>query len=154
MNGTKCKRYFGRPTTKFLLDRLGLGVCNDLRNKTHDRRPFIACGKKRGAKCMKVDQRMYQIACSFPALVFKGVERGDISGISPDGFCDGKLYDFLSRGRGGAWSAGEVLIIEFLLNLYDPYEYKAFNFGRALNVLDQRNMEACMKAAIRVYYAG
>lgn len=65
---------------------------------------------------MKADQRMYQIACSFPALVFNGVERGDIPGISPDGFCDGKLHDFLYHGRGGAWSAGEVLIIEFLLS--------------------------------------
>jgi hypothetical protein len=95
--------------------------------------------------------RMYQIACSLPALRRKGVEQGDIPGIQPDGFHDGQLHDFLYQGSGGAWRSGEVLILQFLLDLYDPYEYKAFNFGRALFVLDQRNMAACINAARRYY---
>jgi hypothetical protein len=94
---------------------------------------------------------IYRIACTIPVLTFKGVERGDIPGIAPDGFCAAELHNFLYHGRGGVWSSGEVLILEFLLNLYDPYEYKAFNFGRALNVLDPRNLTACLKAAVQYY---
>jgi hypothetical protein len=98
-----------------------------------------------------VTDRIYRIACTFPALSFKGVERGNIPGIAPEGFCADALHDFLYHGRGGAWSSGEVLILQFLLNLYDPYEYKAFNLGRALFVLDQWNMSACIKAAVQYY---
>ena len=35
------------------------------------------------------DRRMFEIACSFPALKFKGVEDGHIPGISLDDFHDG-----------------------------------------------------------------
>jgi hypothetical protein len=95
--------------------------------------------------------RIYRIACTFRALTFKGVERGDIPGINPDGFCAGELHDFLYHGGGGLWSSGEVLILQFLLNLHDPHEYKAFNFGHALNVLDSGHMTACIKAAVQYY---
>ena len=95
--------------------------------------------------------KIYRIACTFPALTRKGVAGGDIPGISPDGFCADELHDFLYHGGGGAWSSGEVLILQFLLNLYDPYEYKAFNLGRALIVLDPDNMTACINAAMRHY---
>jgi hypothetical protein len=95
--------------------------------------------------------RMYKIACSLPALRRKGVEHGDIPGIRPDGFYDLQLYEFVYQGSGGAWSSDQILLLEFLLNLYDPYEYKAFNFGRALFVLDQGNMAACIDAAMRYY---
>jgi hypothetical protein len=95
--------------------------------------------------------RIYRIACTFPALSFKGMQRGNIPGIGPDGFCAGELHDFLYNGGGGLWSSGEVLILQFLLNLYDPYEYKAFNFGRALDILDPGHMSACLKAAMQYY---
>jgi hypothetical protein len=58
--------------------------------------------------------RIYRIACTFRALRFKGVERGNIPGIGPDGFCAGELHDFLYNGGGGLWSSGEVLILQFL----------------------------------------
>jgi len=95
--------------------------------------------------------RIYRIACTFRALRFKGVERGNIPGIGPDGFCAGELHEFLCHGGGGLWSSGEVLILQFLLNLYDPYEYKAFNFGRTLDILDPDHMNACLKAAAKYY---
>ena len=41
--------------------------------------------------------KMYRIACTFRALTFKGVERGDIPGIASDGFCAGELHEFLQR---------------------------------------------------------
>ena len=94
--------------------------------------------------------RIYRIACTFRALTFKGVERGDIPGIHPDGFCADELDEFVQR-NGRIWSSGEVLLLEFLLNLYDPHHYTAFNFGRALNVLDPDHMSACLKAAVRYY---
>jgi len=94
--------------------------------------------------------KMYRIACMFRVLTFKGVERGDIPGINPDGFCAAELNEFLQRNS-RIWSSGEVLILQFLLNLYDPYQYTAFNFGRALDVLDPRHMTACLKAAAQYY---
>jgi hypothetical protein len=94
--------------------------------------------------------KMYRIACTFRALTFKGVERGDIPGIAPDGFCADELHEFLQR-KCCVWSSGEILLLEFLLNLYDPDEYKSFNFGRALNVLDPGHMSACLKAAAQYY---
>ena len=94
--------------------------------------------------------KMYRIACTFQALTFKGVERGDIPGINPDGFCADELHEFLQRNC-RVWSSGEVLILEFLLNLYDPDQYKSFNFGRALNILDPGHMSACLKAAVQYY---
>ncbi len=95
--------------------------------------------------------RMYQIACTFPVLGFKGVENGDIPGILPNGFNDKQLHDFLYNDVGGVWSAGEVLVLEFLLNLYDPYEYKDFNVGRAVNVWDRKQMSACLGAIVKFF---
>jgi hypothetical protein len=94
--------------------------------------------------------RIYRIACTFRVLTFKGVERGDIPGINPDGFCADELHEFLQLKR-CIWSSGEVLILQFLLNLYNPYQYTAFNFGRALDVLDPGHMSACLKAAAQYY---
>lgn len=94
--------------------------------------------------------RIYRIACTFRALTFKGVQRGNIPGINPEGFCAGELHEFLQRNC-CVWSSGEVLLLEFLLNLYDPDEYKSFNFGQALNVLDPGHMSACLKAAAQYY---
>jgi hypothetical protein len=65
-------------------------------------------------------ERMYKIACSLAALRRKGVERGDIPGIRPDGFYDLQLHEFVYQSGGGAWRSGEILLLEFLLNLYDP----------------------------------
>ncbi len=62
------------------------------------------------------EKRLYQIACSFPALQFKGVENGHIPGISKDGFYDLELSKYLYQGRGGVLSTGEFLILEALLN--------------------------------------
>jgi hypothetical protein len=44
-----------------------------------------------------------------------------------------------------------MLLLEFLLNLYDPHQYTTFNFGRALEVLDPDHMSACLKAAVQYY---
>jgi hypothetical protein len=37
---------------------------------------------------MTADQRLFEIACSFPALRYKGVEQGHIPGITPTDFYD------------------------------------------------------------------
>jgi len=100
---------------------------------------------------MKVDRRMYQIACSFPALRRKGAEQGDIPGIGPDGFYDIELHDYLYQGGGGALSSGEFLLLEFLLNLYNPHAYPKFNLGRAVRVFDCEHMRQCLHAVVRVY---
>jgi len=110
----------------------------------------IAAERKPGPSNAPTTDRIYRIACTFRALTFKGVERGDIPGISPDSFCADELHEFLQRNC-RVWSSGEVLILEFLLNLYDPYQYTAFNFGRALDVLDPGHMSACIKAAVQYY---
>lgn len=94
--------------------------------------------------------RIYRIACTFRALSFKGVERGNIPGIDQEGFCADKLDEFVQR-KCRIWSSGEVLLLEFLLNLYDPHQYTGFNFGRALEVLDPDHMSACLKAAVQYY---
>lgn len=103
---------------------------------------------------MKVDQRMYRIACSLPALKRKGAVQGDIPGIRPDGFYDIELHDFLYKGGGGALSSGEFLLLEFLLNLYDPDAYPRFNFGRAVQVWDWGHMRPCLQAVIDTYNGG
>ena len=95
---------------------------------------------------MTIDEKMYKIACSFPALQFKGVEDGNIPGISPKDFLDLKLSDYLYRGRGCLLSSGEFLILEFLLNLFSPCIYKEFNLGRAINIWDSEQISACIKA--------
>ncbi len=97
------------------------------------------------------DERLYQIACSFRALQFKGVEQGNIPGITPTVFYDVELADYLYKGRGGALSRGEFILLEFLLNLYSPDIYNKFNFGDALYVLDPCHMQAVIKGASRVY---
>jgi hypothetical protein len=96
------------------------------------------------------DQRLYQIACSFPALQRKGVEHGHIPGITPDDFLDLDLADWLNRG-GQALSHGERLIIEALLNLCNPDLHDQFNLGDALHVLDPDNMRALLNAIVRTY---
>jgi hypothetical protein len=97
--------------------------------------------------------KMYRIACTFPALLLKGVERGAIPGIAPEGFDGDKLHEFLRHGRGRMWNIADVMILDFLLNLYDPSKYKSFNLGWALGLLYQKDMAACLNAAIRHYNA-
>jgi hypothetical protein len=98
-----------------------------------------------------IDKRLYEIACSFPALQFKGVEKGDIPGITATGFFDLDLAEYLYNGRGGALSHGEFLILEALLNLCNPDIHNKFNLGDALHVLDERNMKALLNAIVRTY---
>ncbi len=100
---------------------------------------------------MTSDERLYQIACSFPALQFKGVEQGNIPGISKDGFYDLELADYLYKGRGAALSHGEFLILEALLNLCNSDFHDQFNLGDALHVLDEGNMQALLTAIVRTY---
>ena len=100
---------------------------------------------------MTPDERLYRIACSFPALARKGVAAGDIPGIRPDGFYDLDLANYLYNGPGGALSRGEFIILEALLNLCNPTIHKAFNLGEALHVLDEKNMQALMTAIARTY---
>ena len=97
------------------------------------------------------DERLYKIACSFPALKRKGVEHGDIPGITPKGFYDQKLSNYLYKGDGGVLSSGEFLLLEFLLNICSPDTYNGFNFGNALYVLDSLHLSALVRASARVY---
>ena len=90
-----------------------------------------------------IDEKKYKIACSFSALQVKGVEDGNIPGISPKNFLDLKLSDYLYRGKGGLLSSGEFLILEFLLNLFSPGIYDEFNLGRAINIWDDQQREEC-----------
>ena len=89
---------------------------------------------------MSIDERLYLIACSFPALLNLGIDRGCIPGITPTGFYDGKLAEFLYNGPGGTLSSGEFILLEFLLNLCSPNTYNHFNFGRAVNVLGDNHL--------------
>ncbi len=98
-----------------------------------------------------IDKTMFEIACSIPALQFKGVEKCHIPGITPTDFHDGKLSDYLYNGRGGMLSSGEFMIFEFLLNLFAPYCHNKFNLGDALKTLDPENMNACLKGITRIY---
>ncbi len=100
---------------------------------------------------MTSDERLYRIACSFPALQRKGVAAGDIPGIRSDGFYDLDLANYLYKGPGGAFSRGEFLILEALLNLCNPNVHKDFNLGEALQVLDTKNIQALMTAIVRTY---
>ena len=100
---------------------------------------------------MTSDQRLYEIACSFPALRYKGVEKGRIPGITPTNFYDLDLAEWLYKGRGGVLSHGEFLILEALLNLCNPDLHDQFNLGDALHVLDQDNMQALLNAVVRTY---
>jgi hypothetical protein len=97
------------------------------------------------------EQRLYQIACSFPALKYKGVEEGNIPGITPTDFYDLDLSDYLYKGRGGVLSHGEFLILEALLNLCNPQVHDKFNLGEALRTLDPDNMQALLSAIVRTY---
>ncbi len=100
----------------------------------------------------KTDERLYQIACSFPALRYKGVEQGNIPGITPTDFYDLDLAAWLYKGNGGALSHGEFLILEALLNLCNPDIHDQFNLGDALHVLDEGNMKALLNAIVRTYH--
>ena len=98
-----------------------------------------------------VDERLYQIACSFVALKRKGLESGDIPGIGPQAFYDQTLAEFIYHGPGGCWSSSEILLLEFLLNLYNPTFYPQFNLGEALYVMDPVHMKALLNAMARFY---
>jgi hypothetical protein len=100
---------------------------------------------------MNPDQRLYEIACSIPALRHKGVDKGNIPGITPTDFDDLDLSEYLYKGGGGLLSHGEFLIIEALLNLCNPHRHPRFNLGEALEVLDPDNMQALIKGIARVY---
>ena len=97
------------------------------------------------------DERFYEIACTFPALRKKGVHTGHVPGITPTDFCDLDLANYLYRGRGAGLSNGEFLILEALLNLFNPALHDRFNLGLALQVLDPGNMAALVKAILRTY---
>ena len=97
------------------------------------------------------DERLYQIACSFPALRYKGVAKGDIPGITPTDFYDLDLAAWLYEGDGGVLSHGEFLILEALLNLCNPQLHDKFNLGAALQILDADNMQALCNAIVRTY---
>lgn len=100
---------------------------------------------------MGLEKHFYEIACSFPTMVCKGVEDGDIPGISKNRFCADELAEFVYHGHGGSWSTGEKLVLEFLLNLYNSGAYDRFNLGHAMNVWDPTHMTVCLKALARVY---
>lgn len=97
------------------------------------------------------DERLYKIACSFPALQYKGVEKGGIPGITPTDFFDLDLAAWLYKGEGGLLSHGEFLILEALLNLCNPSMHRRFNLGEALQTLDPDNMQALVNAIVRTY---
>ena len=96
-------------------------------------------------------EMLYEIACSFPALKLKGVHQGGIPGIAADELDDAKLSDYLYKGPGAALSHGEMLILEFLLNLMDPYTHTRFNLGIAMNVLGPKHMKALIAGIVRFY---
>jgi hypothetical protein len=100
---------------------------------------------------MTPDQRLYEIACSFPALRHKGVDKGRIPSITPTDFFDQDLAAWLYEGGGGLLSHGEFLIIEALLNLCNPQLHGRFNLGQALQTLDPDNMQALCNAILRTY---
>jgi len=100
---------------------------------------------------MTSDRRLFEIACSFPALQLKGVANGRIPGITPTDFYDLDLADYLYNGRGGALSHGEFLILEALLNLCNPDLHQRFNLGEAVQILDPNNMQALFNAIARTY---
>jgi len=100
---------------------------------------------------MSYEMLLYEIACSFPALKLKGVHQGGIPGIEADEMDDSKLSDFLYKGSGAALSHGEILILEFLLNLMDPYIHTGFNLGVAMNVLGPKHMRALIDGIVRFY---
>ncbi len=97
------------------------------------------------------DERLYRIACSFPALRHKGVAKGNIPGITPTDFYDLDLSSWLYKGGGGLLSHGEFLILEALLNLCNPSIHDRFNLGEALQTLDPDNMQALFDGIRRTY---
>lgn len=107
--------------------------------------------KERTKPACTDDRRMFEIACSFPALKRKGVAEGRIPGITPDDFHDGQLSDYLYHGPGAGLSTGEIMILEFLLNLYSPACHDKFNLGDAVKILDPDNMTACLAGILRTY---
>ena len=103
---------------------------------------------------MTPTQRFYDIACMFPVMNSKGIKLGDIPGISRDRFSPDDLAGFVYEGPGRVWSTGEKLVIEFLLNLYNPGLFNRFNLGFAMNVWDPVHMSACFKAMAQIYNGG
>ncbi len=100
---------------------------------------------------MTSDERLYEIACSFPALLRKGVEKGAIPGITPTDFYDLDLAAYLYNGPGAGLSHGEFIMLEVLLNLCNPDQHTGFNLGRALQILDPKHMQALLNAIVRIY---
>jgi hypothetical protein len=100
---------------------------------------------------MTPDRRLYEIACSFPALKNKGVQDGHIPGITATVFFDLDLSAWLYKGGGGLLSHGEFLILEALLNLCNPSLHDRFNLGEALQTLDPDNMQALLDGIRRTY---
>lgn len=100
---------------------------------------------------MTPDERLYQIAVTFPALLRKGVDHGDIPGITETEINDAELAEYLYQGHGRALSSGEFVLLEFLLNLHSPNTHTRFNLGAALSILDPTHMNALIKATARVY---
>lgn len=99
---------------------------------------------------MTHEQKLYKIACSFPALQQQGVATGGVPGIGRNDFYDIYLTDYLYTA-GGELSRTQFLILEALLNLCDPYIHDGFNLGQALHTLDPQNMRALINA-IRFMY--
>jgi hypothetical protein len=100
---------------------------------------------------MDLEKRFYEMACAFPTMNRKGVQEGDIPGISKGRFNADELAEFVYNGGGCAWSTGEKLVLEFLLNLCNPGAYEGFNLGHALNVWDLSHMTACLMAMAKMY---
>ncbi len=90
---------------------------------------------------MTLTQTFYEIACMFPVMNYKGLQQGDIPGLRKDYFCTDDLAGFVYEGGGRAWSTGEKLVIELLLNLYSPGAFDRFNLGFAMNVWDMIEQE-------------
>ena len=102
---------------------------------------------------MDLEKRFFEMICAFPTMVRKGVKDGDIPGVGPDWFCADELAEFVYNGGGRAWSSGEKLVLELLLNLYNPGAYDRFNLGHAVNVWDPSHMKGCL-LALAIHYGG
>lgn len=100
---------------------------------------------------MDLERQFYDVACSFPTMRRKGVENGNVPGISKDNFSPDELAEFLYHGRGGVWSTAEKHVLEFLLNLIEPNSYDRFNLGHAMNAWDQAHINACLAALKSLY---
>ena len=98
-----------------------------------------------------MDETLYRIACMFLLLKRKNVEQEQIPGITSDEFDDEKLTEFLYEGPGACWPIRETLLLEFLLNLSDPYTHTKFNLGWGMYTWDVVHLMYLIKAIIRFY---